>query len=332
MKSDFLHDLAGKSDSNFNVSNAIWVDKSFQVKAGYKKSVTNKYFSDLKRTEFSNTQTAINDINQWVAEKTRHRINEIVDKTMIDSNTQMLITNAVYFKGMWLNKSEKYQTGSALFSASAENQYLIAFMNITEQLQYFENDEYQFISKPFKASDMSFCIILPKKQFGIEDIEKKMNADFFEDILNNTSLTETWISIPKFKLESSYELKGALKNLGLKSAFSDKANFSGMAKNNNLVLGKVVHKASIEMDEEKTVAAAATALSIRIRGLPSYKIFKADHPFVFFIIDNQTRNIVFMGRFAEPINGVRREDNETISTDQMRIISSDPVRIEDLSR
>ena len=328
MKNDFLHDLVGKSDSSFDVSNAIWVDKSLQVNAGYTKNVTNKYLSDFRQTEFANTQTAVNDINQWIAEKTRHRINKIVDNSSVDSTTQILITNAVYFKGMWLNKFEKYKTGSELFSASSENQSLIAFMNITEQLQYFENDEYQFISKPYKSSDMSFCIILPKKQFGIENIEKKMNADFFDNILNNTSLTKTWIIIPKFKLEFSYQLSGALENLGLKSAFSDKANFSGMAKNNNLVLGQVIHKTSIEMDEEKTVAAAATAIDIRIRGISSNKIFKADHPFVFFIIDNQTRAIIFMGRFADPIDGVKCEDNEIISTDKMRTLMN--TSVEDL--
>jgi len=161
------------------------------------------------------------------------------------------------------------------------------------------------LSKPYKASDISFCVILPKKLFGIGDIEKKMNNDFFDKILDNTYRTKISLSIPKFKLESSYVLNEALKNAGLKSAFSTKADFTGITKKVPLMLGQVIHKTWIEIDEEKTEAAAATAVTIMITGgkPTSYKVFTADHPFVFIIIDNRTKAIIFMGRYVEPING-----------------------------
>lgn len=304
LKNDYLYNIASKSDScsGFKVSNAIWVNKSLQIEGEYRKSVSGKYFSDFMQTDFANTESAVSDINRWVSEKTNRRINEIVNAGNINSDTKLLISNAVYFKGEWLNKFEKQKTISAPFFTSVENQYKVDFMNMTESLQYFENDEYQFISKPYRDSDLSFCIILSKKLFGIEEIEKKMNNDLFKEILDSAYSTKTSLSIPKLKLESSYMLSVALKNAGLKSAFTSKADFSGITKEEPLWLGQVFHKTWIELDEEKTEAAAVTT-TIMVTGLPSYKVFKADHPFVFFIIDNNTKAILFMGRYVKPTHG-----------------------------
>ncbi len=220
LKNDYLHNLAGSQDSSpgLIVSNAIWLNKNFQVEDGYRKSVSEKYFSDFKQTDFADAEKAASDINRWVSEKTNQRINTIADAGNINPDTKILISNAVYFKGEWLNKFEKQKTISGTFFADAENQYKIDFMKMTEMLQYFENEELQFISKPYRGSDFSFCIILPKKIFGIEEIEKKMNFNFFKEISENTYITLTSFTMPKFKLESKYELTTALKNAGLKCA------------------------------------------------------------------------------------------------------------------
>lgn len=305
IKNDFIHSLVRKSDSCsfYSVSNAFWLDKSVKIDEFYRNSVGYKYLSDFKQTDFTNVDLAVSNINGWVSEKTNRRINEIVSSDNINSDTKMLISNAVYFKGEWLNKFEKRRTISAPFFTSVENQYKVDFMNMTENLQYFENDEYQFISKPYKDSNFSFCIILPKKLFGIEEIEKKLNTDFFKEIIDSTYSAKTALFIPKLKLESSYKLDDALKNVGLKTAFTNEADFSGITKESPLMLSQVLHKTWIELDEEKTEAAAATAVVLRITGLPSYKVFKADHPFVFFVMDNRSSAIIFMGRYIKPTDG-----------------------------
>ncbi len=318
LKNDYLHNILRKSDSysGLKVSNAIWLDKSLQTESRFRKSVTNKYFSDFKQTEFANTQLAVSDINQWVSEKTNQRINEIVSEANVNSNTKLLISNAVYFKGEWLNKFKKRRTHSDIFFASVEDQYKVDFMEKREILQYFENEEYQFISKPYKNSDLSFCIILPKKLFGIEEIEKKMNNDFLMKIMDNSYDTKTSLFIPKIKLEASYELSNVLKNTGLKSAFTNEADFSGIIKGTPLMLGQILHKTWIELDEEKTEAAAATATTIMIGAatLDAFKVFKADHPFVFFVIDNNTNAIIFIGRYVEPVNSEKFvEDEESLT-------------------
>jgi len=326
LKNDYLYNIATKSDSSsgLKVSNAIWLDKSLQVKSRYRKSVSEKYFADFKRTEFANTELAVSDINNWVSEKTNQKINKIVSAANLNPDTKLLISNAVYFKGEWLDKFEKRMTHSDVFFASTEDQYKVNFMENKEILHYFENEEYQFISKPYKSSDMSFCILLPKKLFGIEAIEKKMCNDFFDKILDSTYYAKAFLYIPKIELESSYELDDALKNVGLKSAFTKEADFSGITNEKPLMLGRVLHKTWIELDEEKTEAAAATSTILVGAGtIDAFKVFNADHPFVFFILDNSSRAILFMGRYAIPTQG------EKILGDKESLISKVELRKDD---
>jgi serpin B len=321
IKKACIHSLERKSDSCsfFSVSNAIWVDKSVKIDESYRNSVEYKYLADFKQTDFTNLDLAVSKINGWVSEKTNRRINEIVSSANINLDTKMLISNAVYFKGEWLNKFEKQKTISAPFFTSVENQYKVDFMIMTENLQYFENDKFQFISKPYKGSDISFCIILPKKLFGIEEIEKKLSTDFFKEILDSTYTSNTMLSMPKLKLESIYNLEGALRNEGLKTAFTSEADFSGITKEAPLMLGQVLHKTQIELDEEKTEAAASAAVVLRIAGQPSYNVFKADHPFVFFVIDNQSRAILFIGRYIKPNDGEKIENENLIKNVENRM-------------
>ena len=309
LNNNYIHNIASKSDScsGLKISNAIWLDKNFVVEGKYSKSVSDKYFSDFEQTDFTNTEAAVLDINGWVSEKTNGKINEIISESDINTATKLLISNVVYFKGEWLIKFNKQKTISAPFFTSIDNQYKVDFMNMTESLRYFENEEYQFISKPYRYSDLSFCIILPKKLFGIEEIEKKLNNEFYNEILDSAYYMKTALSIPKLKLESNLELSDALKNAGLKTAFTSEADFSGITKEVPVQFSKILHKTWIELDEEKTEAAAATATGIMITGLPSYKVFKADHPFVFFVIDNKSKAILFMGRYIKPVNGEKIE-------------------------
>lgn len=302
-----------KGYSNFTFSNAIWLDKAFQVKTEFREIINNQHLSLFKRTDFKNKSQAISEINDWVCDNTNQLIHEIIDENNINNSTQLLISNAVYFKGEWLHKFDKEKTCLETFFANFENQYTVNFMKKTETLDYYENDEFQFISKPYRSSNLSFCILLPKKLFDIELIEQNLSNTFFNTILNHTHSAKTALSIPQLKIESSMYLKEALENTGLTTAFSPLADFSGITDKHQLMLGNVIHKSHIELDEEKTEAAAATSTSIRITGRASYKIFTADHPFVFFIIDKKSKAIVFMGRYVKPTVGEKITDTKNIS-------------------
>lgn len=303
--SDYPNNFALKTDrlAGLKISNTVWVDKKFQVAAGFENAVSSTYYSDFKQIEFVKTAQAVIDINRWISDKTNQRITNMVSPSDINSETKLMISNVVYFKGEWLNKFEKSRTTEAIFFTDDDNQYTIDFMNTTEKLNYFENDAFQFVAKPYKDSELSFCIMLPKELYGLEAVEKSLNADFFNEILEKTSNKEVWISMPKIKMESTNKLKEALINLGLKSMFNNEADFSGITKKEPLWFEQVLHKTYIDLNEDYTEASAATTSVMRITGLPSYKVFKADHPFVFFIIDNKTKAIVFVGRYVAPEDG-----------------------------
>ncbi|MGY3053870.1 serpin B [Pedobacter sp. UYEF25] len=297
----YLQQFLAKTDSGGTVKiyNAIWLDKKMHVKDAYVKTISDKYSSDFKQVNFANPASAVSSINGWVDERTHKKISEIITADDLNPSTKMLLLNAVYFKGQWLNKFDKKQTVSSPFFSDVENQYKVDFMKMTESVRYFENGQFQFMSKSYQDSDLSFCIMLPKALFGLEAIEQKLDADFLSGVLDSSNKTSVSLSFPKIKLSSSLELSGVLEKAGLASAFTSEADFYGMTET-PLMLGKVFHKAVIELDEEKTEAATSTAASTLLSGLPSYKIFNADHPFLFFVIDNKSKSILFMGRFVKP--------------------------------
>lgn len=303
---DFSENLiTWKDSSNYlNISNAIWIQKDFSLKADYKNTIVQKYSSDLKTVDFKQKINASKEINDWVTNKTNGLIKNIISPNDINEYTRLIISNAIYFIGKWDDEFDKKMTKPDDFYSFNKSKSEIEFMNKTEYLSYYENNEFQFITKPYKGNDKSFCIILPKKQYGLVDIEETFSSSVLDSILNNTDYLEVKLSIPKFKLETSYSLIEPLNKLGLEKAFTLNADFSGITTEVPLMINKINHKAYIEIDEEKTEAAAATigAMMVGSAGgtMPKPKIFKADHPFTFLIIDNKTKGIIFIGRYVQP--------------------------------
>ena len=293
-----------QSDSLYGlkVANALWLDKAFHVDKAYRNSVFHKYGSDVNQIEFKNTDLAVSQINEWVANNTNNRIQNILNQSDLNNDTKLVISNVVYFKGEWLKAFKKRATHKNVFFTDSINQYRIDFMNITEKLMYFENEAFQFVAKPYKQSNLSFGMILPKDFYGLEAVESQLNDKLFIELLENADTTNVWLSIPKIKLDSKLKLKPVLKKMGLETMFTNEADFSGINRNDSLHFSQVIHKTQIDLNEEYTEAAAATAAVAYIRGIPKRKDVVAEHPFIFFIFDNNTQTILFVGRFTKPQN------------------------------
>ncbi len=293
------------SSNHLNISNAIWLQKGFSIKADYRAKIIQKYSSDLKTVDFKQKIIATNEINDWVRDKTNGLIKNIVNPNDINNHTRLVISNAIYFNGKWDNEFNKKLTKRDVFHSIDKSKSEIDFMNKTAYLSYYENDDFQFVSKPYKGNDKSFCIVLPKNRYGLADVEKIIGSSTLTNILSNTKYLEVKLSIPKFKLETNYSLSESLSNLGLKNAFTPEADFSRMTTEAQLMIDKINHKAYIEIDEEKTEATAAETVFMAptsaVSGLKSKpKTFKADHPFSFLIIDNKTAGVIFIGRYVRP--------------------------------
>jgi serpin B len=303
---DFTHNLTTPGDSTnyLRLANAIWVQNNFSLKKDYQDKIIQRYSSDLRTIDFKQKTSATHQINNWVSDNTNGLIKEIISPADIDDSTRLVISNAIYFIGKWEDKFEKNHTKPDDFYSINKDKVLVDFMNKTENLWYYENNDFQFIAKPYKNNDKSFCVILPKDRYGLIEVEKVLSSSTLEIIFNNTEFLEVELSIPKLKLESGFSLVEPLKKLGLEIAFTRDADFSGITAEVPLLIDQVNHKAFIAMDEEQTEAAASTIIVMKTGAAPKPmlipKIFKADHPFIFMIIDNRKNGIIFIGRYAKP--------------------------------
>jgi serpin B len=303
--SDFISDIKKWNDSSnyTNISNAIWIQNKFKIEKDYQNTIKNKYSSDIFTIDFSNSDKSALKINNWVSEKTNNLIKEIISPNDIDNLTRLVITNAIYFLGKWEEKFDKDLTKQDNFYSINTSIAKVDFMNKTEFLGYYENKDFQFITKPYIGNDKSFCVILPSSRFGITNVDTKLGKSFIDTIFQSIKFVEVNLSLPKFKLETSFSLNEPLKKLGLLIAFSPKADFAGITTEKQLMISNIKHKAYIEVNEEKTEAAAANLVVMRPVSAgelkPAPKIFKADHPFIFMILDNKTKRILFMGRYVK---------------------------------
>ena len=294
----------GKTNT-LNITSALWLDTDFQVKESYNNKLSKLNIADTQTLDFSRKTSASNTINKWVSDRTNNKIKNIISPKDISKRSKMVISNAIYFNGEWSKKFDKTKTKPDTFYNIKKRESKVDFMNSKEQLQYYENKDFQFISKPYKKLlDKSFCIILPKNKYGIFDVENKLNNTLLDSVFSSTKREEVKLSMPKFKLEKSFTLTKNLKKLGLKSAFSRQANFKELTDQRPFFISCVKHKTFIDINEERTEAAAATTITGKLSTWkdPNKKpvVFKADHPYIFMIIDNKTKAIVFMGRYVMP--------------------------------
>jgi serpin B len=288
-----------------NIANSIWVDKSYTFLKGYLAGVKKYYGSSINQVDFVNKFEANRiKINKWVENKTNKKIKDLLSKGVLDEETRQVLVNAIYFKGTWLNKFKKSKTQKMPFHKGKQAEISTNFMKETLSLPYYEDKKVQAIQLPYAGNKISMVIVLPRERNGIAELEKSISGDKFKTwtLFRNSKVD---LSLPKFKMTCQFSLGKALIGMGMKEAFTNGADFSGMTGKKDLKISAIIHKAFIEVGEEGTEAAAATAVVMRTKSAsinrPSTpKVFKADHPFLFVIRDNSTNSILFMGRMVNP--------------------------------
>ncbi len=289
--------------TNLRLANALWLDDQFDIRVLFQQEMQKKYRSDIYTLDFKYSAAVADSINHWVSRKTEGTIPEMLNPSDITPETALIIANAIYFYGEWAHKFDKYKTKDETFYSIDKTEQTYPFMNRQGKYRYYNNKHFRFVSIPYQGNNKSFCILLPKKKYGIGKVEKKLKAEKLETIFTDAKMEEVNLSLPKFKMETSYDLVDPLKALGLKQVFTNSANLSGINEVLPLKVGSAKHKAFIEVDEEKTEAAAATTIGVALTSVPLDPPkpieFKADHPFIYMIVDNKTNGILFMGRYVE---------------------------------
>lgn len=283
-----------------STSNALWGDKRYQLHKAYPKLIQDYYGGSLSLVDFVDApEEAITKINSAVSDATNGLIPTIISRDFVNEDTRLVLTNAIYFKAPWEVEFNKTLTKDEDFFGEKATRK-VPMMHSHGFKKYCEGPGYQVVDLPYKGDNLSMMLVLPNDKIGLAKVEENFD---YEAACNNLSFEEdVRLSLPRFKMETTYELKDVLCDMGASLAFSDYAEFSGIGEE-PLKISNVIHKAFVECNEEGTEAAAATAIgmmkcSMSMQAPKFPKEFKADHPFLFLIRNNNTGTILFGGRYV----------------------------------
>jgi serpin B len=224
----------------------------------------------------------------------------LIQRNLINQDTRLILTNAIYFKGKWEAEFKKAKTIEEEWHGPKVGQQ-VPMMHQKGDFLYYENDELQALDLPYKGGQLSMLVVLPKKEEGLTSLESTWSATgTFQQITKRLCDETVIVSLPRFKMEAEFRLKPVLCDMGADFAFGNEADFSGIG-DEPLKIAEVVHKAFVEVNEEGTEAAAATGVDMAFKSafLAQPKVFKADHPFLFFIRDRKTNTMLFSGRVVD---------------------------------
>lgn len=286
---------ARKSGQKLNIANAL-VLSGGDVSSEFKGIVENDYNAEIFGGD-------LGSINNWVKQKTEAKIDKILEE--LSPNSVCVLLNAIYFKGMWESRFENIRTFDAPFNVSESKKVTVSLMHQKNEFRIMNGKDFQALSLPYKGNTLSMIVLLPRSVDGLPVVEKQLTAEklksWLED-LERVNLQKADVFLPKFKLETGYDLASPFRAMGMKDAFRQKdADFRGMGwQKGRLWIGQIKHKAFVEVNEEGTEAAASTAVEMITKVMAYEPVFRADHPFLFMIRENLSGSILFIGRVADP--------------------------------
>ncbi|CAH2075171.1 unnamed protein product, partial [Iphiclides podalirius] len=288
---------------DLRMANKIYVANGYDLNDDYAAVSRETFQSDIKSVDFTNSGKTSEEINAWVEDQTNHRIKDLVDPGTLSGNTRAVLVNAVYFKGMWKDPFNKIFTRQSDFHVSGEKTVKIPMMYRKGNFNYGESADLgaKILEIPYEGSESAFYVILPDKIDGIMELENKLkDPSVLDNSLKNLFDVEVEAYIPKFKIETTINLKEILQKIGVKKIFeAGEANFNKLLKEKgDLYISDAIQKAFIEINEEGVEAAAANEFGISyLAAFISQNIkFVADHPFVFVLKTGE--NILFSGVFS----------------------------------
>lgn len=291
------------------LANRLYGEKTYNFLPEFLASTQKMYGAELASVDFQHTsEDARKVINEWVKGQTEGKIPELLAAGVVDSMTKLVLVNAIYFKGNWQEKFVKEATTDTPFRLNKKDTKIVKMMYQKKKLPYgyIQDLKCRVLELPYEGAELSMVILLPDdiedESTGLKKIEKQLTLEKLHEWTKpeNLDLIEVNVHLPRFKLEESYNLNSHLARLGIEDLFNSKADLSGMSGARDLFISKVVHKSFVEVNEEGTEAAAATAGIATFCMLMPEENFVVDHPFIFFIRHNPSANILFLGRLSSP--------------------------------
>jgi serine protease inhibitor len=294
----YLMDRLEKIDKKVTVdiNNSVWIRENFMVNPDFIKLSKNTFDAYVENMDF-NKPDAADIINKWVEEKTKGKIDKIIDQ--INADIVMYLINTIYFLGDWTKSFDSEKTADYQFNNYDGSTVTADMMYNKTTLKYADKDAYKMVRLPYGDGKLSMYVILPGENSDINEFVKALDKQKWEEMVYTLQSTDdVLVRLPKFKMEYGIrDLSSELKEMGMARAFEDSADFSKIAE--NIAISRVLHKAVIEVDEKGTEAAAVTAVEIRLTSFnPDEKPAQliADRPFLFVIADDEDQSVLFMGK------------------------------------
>ncbi len=258
----------------------------------------------LETVDFAQSEAARRRINAWVSEATRQKIQELIGSGVLSRATRLVLTNAIYMKAEWLSQFPARSTNENGRFRTPAGERKAALMSTHDRFRFLQSGSVRVIELPYIGSELSMLVVLPDAVDGLANVEKALSVEQLAEWDARLEPALVAVTFPRFKTDLSIQLGNTLRAMGIREAFSPRADFSGMAKE-SLLISEVIHQARIDVAEEGTEAAAATAVVMRPTAAPpprppKVETFNADHPFFYLIRRTDTKSILFIGRFVQP--------------------------------
>jgi len=284
-----------------NLANRLWGQRDHQFLPGFIDLTRDKYAAELVQLDFADSENSRQTINTWVEEQTDKKILDVIPSGFLTTDTRLVLTNAVYFRGNWAEQFRKEATRDQDFQLNTTTKVEVPMMHRTGQCRYCAIDNLQVLELPYGDGSLSMIILLPNAVDGLDSLEAQLNFENLQRWMQSAQPNNRLeISLPRFKTTAEFSLGDTLQAMGMKSAFNEHlADFSGMTGDSTLFISEVVHKAFVDVNEEGTEAAAATGVGMALASAPP--MFRADHPFVFMIRHNRNGALLFVGRIKNPV-------------------------------
>ncbi|MGD9873635.1 MAG: serpin family protein [Kiritimatiellia bacterium] len=295
-----LREISANGGPRMQISNRMWPQQGYYIREAYEDSLQRVFDADTQTVDYrADAEAARQTINRWVALATANRIKELLPQGILNTLTRVVLTNTIWFKGKWALAFKAEETREADFY-SGPAPVKVPMMKQTGDFLYVDAASFQALEMPYIGDRVAMLILLPRARDGISALEQKLDEALLKQCIDNLKKTKVDVGIPRFTAQQNASLKDVLTAMGMGLAFSGDADFSGITGERELYISDVMHSAMVEVNEEGTEAAAATAVVMAKTAFQRTPVFRADHPFIYIIRDRQTGAILFMGRFAKP--------------------------------
>merc|ERR1711953_605102 len=296
-----------RTNKNFTLeaANSIFAQSGFAIRDVYKETLHQHFHATIQETDYSDGKTSARLINDWVEKITQSKIKDLIKPDMLNALTRLVLVNAIYFKGDWASKFDAKKTTNEDFHLDDGSTKKVPMMRQTKKFQFAILDELSasMLELPYTGDRLSLQLVLPRQGNNLAALEQKLRtADLQQLFDSNREEEKVAVSMPRFKVEQTIPLTDQLQKLGMTDMLvGGKADFSAIDGSRNLYVSEVVQKAFIEVNEEGSEAAAATAGIMMMRSMPMPpEEFRADRPFLFFLRDKLTGMLLFQGRLSDP--------------------------------